>query len=107
MKEQLYLLKKFLKDKHVDEENSNENTELIYLLRQQNANLQEEKVSKNETLKILTENLRTANKNLYYENVKPKEIYEKVFKKSKTKTNEKSKAEIKYDNHYEKVVSHR
>ena len=38
---------------------------------------------------------------MYYANVEPKETYEKFKRKSKMKTNEKSRAEIKYDNHYE------
>ena len=55
MKEQLHLLKKGQKDKTGEEELSSENSELVKLLRQQNASLLEESVSKNEIIKIMLE----------------------------------------------------
>lgn len=70
-------------------------------MRQQNSNLPEENDTKNKIFKILTENLSTANKNIYYVNVEPEEIHEKFYQKSKTKTNEKSMAERRDDNRYE------
>ena len=64
MKEQLFLLEKVQKDKNEEEEHSSENLELVKLLRQQNASLLEENVSKNEIIKILSENLSIMNKNM-------------------------------------------
>ena len=64
MKEQLFLLKKTQKDKSDEEEHSSENSELVKLLRQQNASLLEENASKNEIIKILPENFDIVNKNI-------------------------------------------
>ena len=50
MKEQLYLLKKTQKDKSDEEDHSSENSELVKLLRQQNASLLEESTSKSEII---------------------------------------------------------
>ena len=64
MKEQLFLLNKTQKDKSDEEEHSSENSELVKLLRQQNASLLEENASKNEIIKILPENFDIVNKNI-------------------------------------------
>ena len=64
MKEQLFLLKKAQKGKSDEEGHSNENSELVKLLRQQNASLLNENASKNEIIKILSENLSIVNKNM-------------------------------------------
>ena len=50
MKEQLFLLKKTQKDRSDEEEHSSENSELVKLLRQQNASLLEESASKSEII---------------------------------------------------------
>ena len=101
MKEQLYLLKKAQKDKSDEEEYSNENSELVQFLRQQNASLLGENASKNEIIKILSKNLSIANKNMCDTNSKPEEIYQPIKRKSVTKGNEKLRAEINCENHYE------
>ena len=65
MKEQPYLLKKTQKDKSDKEEHSNKNAERVQLLSQQNASSLEENASKNEIIKILSENWSIVNiKNL-------------------------------------------
>ena len=51
MKEQLYLLEKAQEGKSDEEGQSSENSELVKLLRQQNASLLEENASKNEIIK--------------------------------------------------------
>ena len=72
MKEQLYLLKKAQKDKSDEGGQSSENSEFLQLLRQQNASLLEENASKNEIIKILSENLISiVNKNMCDTNSKP------------------------------------
>ena len=91
MKEQLYLLKKAQKGKSDEEGQSSENSELVKLLRQQNASLLEENASKNEIIKILSENLIIVNKNIYDINSKTEEKHQKVKRKSVTKGNEKLK----------------
>ena len=101
MKEQLFLLEKVQKDKNDEEEHSSENLELVKLLRQQNASLLEENASKNEIIKILSENFITVNKNMYDINSKPEEKHQTVQNKSVTKGNEKLRAEISCKNRYE------
>ena len=101
MKEQLYLLKKAQKGKSDEEGQSSENSELVKLLRQQNASLLEENASKNEIIKILSENLSIVNKNMCDTNSKPEEKYQTVKRKSVTKGNEKLRAEISCKNRYE------
>ena len=102
MKEQLFLLKKTQKDKSDEEEHSSENSELVKLLRQQNASLLEENASKNEIdKKILSENLSIVNKNMCDTNSKPEEKYQTVKRKSVTKGNEKLISEISCKNRYE------
>ena len=101
MKEQLFLLKKAQKGKSDEEGHSNENSELVKLLRQQNASLLNENASKNEIIKILSENLSIVNKNMCDINSKPEEKYQTVKRKSVTKSNEKLRAEISCKNRYE------
>ena len=101
MKEQLFLLKKAQKDKSDKEEHNSENSETVQLLRQQNASLLEENASKNEIIKILSENFITVNKNMYDINSKPEEKHQTVQNKSVTKGNEKLRAEISCKNRYE------
>ena len=101
MKEQLFLLNKTQKDKSDEEEHSSENSELVKLLRQQNASLLEENASKNEIIKKLSQNISTVNKNMCDKNSKPEEKYQTVKRKSVTKGNEKLKAEISCKNRYE------
>ena len=101
MKEKLYLLKKVQKGKSDEEGQSSENSELVKLLCQQNASLLEENASKNEIIKILSENLSIVNKNMCDINSKPEEKYQTVKRKSVTKGNEKLRAEISCKNRYE------
>ena len=101
MKKQLYLLKKAQKDESDQEEQRSENAELVQLLRQQNASLLEENGSKNEIIKILSENLSIVNKNMCDINSKPEENYQTVKRKSVTKGNEKLRAEISCKDRYE------
>ena len=101
MKEQLFLLNKTQKDKSDEEEHSSENSELVKLLRQQNASLLEENASKNEIIKILSVTFSIINKNMCDTNSKPEEKYQTVKRKSVTKGNEKLKAEISCKNRYE------
>ena len=101
MKEQLFLLKKAQKDKSDKEEYNSENSETVQLLRQQNASLLEENASKNEIIKILSENFITVNKNMYDINSKPEEKHQTAQNKSVTKGNEKLRAEISCKNRYE------
>ena len=75
IKEQLYLLKKAHKDNSDEEEQISENSELVQLLRQQNASLLKENASENEITKILSENLSIMNKNMCDSNSKPEEKY--------------------------------
>ena len=81
-KEQMYLLKKNSKDKSDEEEHSQKNAELVQLLRQQSASLLEENASKNEIIKILSESLSIANKNMCDTNSNPEEMYQTVKRKS-------------------------
>ena len=101
MKEQLFLLKKTQKDKSDEEEHSSENSELVKLLRQQNASLLEENASKNEIIKKPSQNISTVNKNMCDKNSKPEEKYQTVKRKSVTKGNEKLFSEISCKNRYE------
>ena len=100
MKEQLFLLKKTQKDRSDEEEHNSENSELVKLLRQQNASLLEESASKNEIIKIPSENLSIVNKNMCDTNLKPEEKYQTVMRKSVTKGNEKLRAEISCKDRY-------
>ena len=100
MKEQLFLLKKAQKDKSDKEEHNSENSEIVQLLRQQNASLLEENASKNEIIKILSENFITVNKNMYDINSKPQEKHQTVQGKSGNKGIEKLRAEISCKNRY-------
>ena len=101
MEEQLYLLKKAQKGKSDEEGQNSENSELVKLLRQQNASLLNENASKNEIIKILSENLCIVNKNMCDINSKPAEKYQTVKRKAVTKGNEKLRAEISCKNRYE------
>ena len=89
MKVQLFLLKKTQKDKSDEEGHSNENSQHVKLLRRRNALLLEESASKNEIIKIPSENLSIVNKNMCDTNLKPEEKYQTVMRKSVTKDNEK------------------
>ena len=79
-KEQLHLQKKSQKDESDEEEHSNENTEIVQLLRQKKRFFTWENASKNEIIKILSENLSIVNTNTCDTNAKPGEIYQTVKK---------------------------
>ena len=85
MEEQLQLLKKHQKLKRDDEKHSNGNAEFVQLLRQLNASLLEKNASKNELVKIPSENLSFVNKNVWDTNSKPEKIYETLKRKCVTK----------------------
>ena len=89
MKVQLFLLKKTQKDKSDEEGHSSENSQHVKLLRRPNALLLEESASKNEIIKIPSENLSIVNKNMCDTNLKSEEKYQTVMRKSVTKDNEK------------------
>ena len=89
------MIKKDQNNKSDEEEHNNDNSELVQLVKL------EENASKNEIIKILSENLSTVNKNMCDTNSKSEEIYQTAKRKSVTKGNEKLRAEINYKNRYE------